>query len=60
MPPGETMTESEREVPAAVLEADVSKAGKHLSTTEVGLGNKPDSFTRVAGDSEEADVPGES
>ena len=54
------MTESEREVPAAVLEADVSKAGKHLSTTEVGLGNKPDSFTRVAGDSEEADVPGES
>ena len=42
------MTKSEREVPAVVLETDVSKAGKHLSTAEVGLGNKPDFFTRVA------------
>ena len=41
------MTESEREVPDAVLKVDVSKAGKHLSAAEVGLGNKPDSFTRV-------------
>ena len=35
---GEAMIVSEREVPAAVLEADISEAGEHLSTAEFGLG----------------------
>ena len=46
----------EREVPAAVLEANISEVSKHLSATEVGLGNEPDSFARVIGESEEPDV----
>ena len=33
----------ESEVPATVLDMDISKAGKHLSVAEVGLGNEPDS-----------------
>ena len=33
----------EREVPAVVLETNISKEGEHLSATEVGLGNEPDS-----------------
>ena len=44
---GEAMIRSEREVPVAILEADISEAGEHLSAAEVGLGNEPDSFTRV-------------
>ena len=40
---GETMIALEREVPATVLEMDISEAGEHLSAIEVGLGNKPDS-----------------
>ena len=52
------MIESEREVPVAVLEEDISEAGEHLSATEVGLGNEPDSSARVTGESEEPDVSG--
>ena len=55
---GEAMIASERDVPAAVLEADISEAGEHLSTIEVGLGNEPDSSIRVTGESEEPDVSG--
>ena len=55
---GEAMIVSEREVLAAVLEEDISEAGKHLSAPKVGLGNEPDSSTRVTGDSEELDVSG--
>ena len=40
--PGEAMIAPEREVPAAVLETDISDAGEHLSASEVGLGNEPD------------------
>ena len=40
---GEAMIASEGEVPAAVLETDISEAGEHLSAAEVGLGNEPDS-----------------
>ena len=50
------MIASEREVPAANLEADISEAGVHLSVVEVGLGNEPDSPVRVTGESEEPDV----
>ena len=57
---GEAMIALEMEVPVAVLEADISKAGEHLSAAEVGLGNEPDSSTRVTGESEEPDVSGES
>ena len=53
---GEAMIASERKVPAAVLEADISKAGEHLSATEVRLGNEPGSFARVTGEREEPDV----
>ena len=49
---GEAMITSEREVPTAVLEADISEAGEHLSTAEVGLSNEPDSSTRVTEESE--------
>ena len=38
--PGEVTNESEREVPAAILETDNSEAGEHLSATEVGSGNE--------------------
>ena len=36
---GEAMIASEREVLAAVLEADISEASEHLSSVEVGLSN---------------------
>ena len=39
---GEAMITPEREVPIAILETDISKAGEHLSTIEVGPGNEPD------------------
>ena len=48
----------EREVPVAVLEADISEVSEHLSTAEFGLGNEPDSSTRVTGESEEPDISG--
>ena len=51
------MIVSEREVPTAVLKVDISEAGKHLYAVEVGLGNEPDSSTRVTGESEKLDVP---
>ena len=54
------MIASEREVPAAVLKADISEAGEHLSAAELGLGNEPDSSARVTGESEEPNVSGES
>ena len=57
---GEAMIGSEREVPAAVLEVDISEAGEHLSAAKVELGNEPDSSARVTKDSEEADVSSES
>ena len=41
---GEAMIAPEREVPNAVLKMDISEAGEHLSASEVGLGNEPDSF----------------
>ena len=52
------MIESDREVLVAVLKVDISKAGEHLPTAEVELGNEPDSFARVTGESEEPDVSG--
>ena len=55
---GEAMIASEREVPATVLEADISEVGEHLSASEVGLGNEPDSSARVIKESEEPDVSG--
>ena len=57
---GEAMIASEREVPAVVLEVNISKVGEHLSTIEVGLGNEPDSFVRVTEESEEPDVSSKS
>ena len=57
---GEARIESEREVPAAVLEIYISKVGEHLSVAEVGLGNEPESSARVTGESEEPDVSGRS
>ena len=53
---GEAMIVLEREVPVAVLEANISETGEHLPTAEVGLGNESDSSTRVTGESEEPDV----
>ena len=38
------MNALEREARDAVLETDNSKAGKHLSATEVRPGNEPDFF----------------
>ena len=35
------MNALEKEAPAAILETDNSEVGEHLSTAEVGLGNKP-------------------
>ena len=52
------MIASEREVLAAVLEADISEAGEHLSAAEVRLFHEYDSSARVTGDSEEPDVSG--
>ena len=40
---GEAMITPKKEVPATVLKIDISEAGEHLSTVEVGLGNVPDS-----------------
>ena len=54
----EAMIMSEREVLAAVLEANISEVGEHLSAAEVGLGNELDSSAREAGESEEPDVFG--
>ena len=54
----ETMIASDREVPVAVLEADISEAGEHLSASEVGLGNELDSSARLIEESEEPDVSG--
>ena len=53
---GEAMIASKREVLAAVLEAEISEAGEHLSTAKVRLGNEPDSSARVTEESEEPDV----
>ena len=55
---GEAMIASERGVPVAVLEVDISEASKHFSASEVALGNESDSSTRVTGKSEELDVSG--
>ena len=55
---GEAMIASEREVPTAILEEDISEAGEYLSTAEVGLYNEPDSFAIVTKESEELDVFG--
>ena len=52
------MIASEREVPIAVLKADISEAGKHLFAAEVRLGNEPNSSARVTRESEEPDVSG--
>ena len=52
------MITSKREVPVVVLRANISKAGEHLSTFEVRLGNDPDYFTIVNGESEEPDDSG--
>ena len=58
VPSSEATIALEREVPTVVLEADTSEAGKNLSASKVGLGNEPDSSTRVIGESEEPDVIG--
>ena len=52
------MIASEREVPAIILEVDISEVGEHLSAAEVGLSNEPDSSTRVTRESEDLDVSG--
>ena len=39
--PDEVTNAPEREAPAAVLETDHSKVGKHLFAAEVGLGIEP-------------------
>ena len=57
---GEAMIALEREVPAVVLKADISKADKHLSVAKVGLGNELDSSVRVTEESEEPGVCGRS
>ena len=49
---------SDREVPAAVLEANISEAGEHLSASKVRLSNEHDSFAIVTGESEVPDVSG--
>ena len=48
----------EKEAPTMVLGTDISEAGEHLSTAEVGLGNEPDFSLGVTGESEEANVSG--
>ena len=48
----------EREAPLAVPRIDISEAGEHLSTAEVGLGNEPDFSLKVTEESEEANVSG--
>ena len=50
---GEVMIASKREVPAAVLEADISDPGEYLPVAKVGLGNEPNSSARVTGESRE-------
>ena len=55
---GVAMIASEREVPAVVLEADISEAREHLSAAEVGLSNAHDSSARVTKESEGLDVYG--
>ena len=55
---GEVMIASEREVPATVLEADISEAGEHLSAAKLGLSNEPDSSSRVTRESEGPNVYG--
>ena len=57
---GEEMIASEREVPVAVLKADISEVSEHISAAEVGLRNEPDSSTKVTVESEEPNVSGES
>ena len=52
------MTVPEREVPAAVLETDISEASKYLPGAEVGSGNESDSSTRITGEIEEPNVSG--
>ena len=42
--PSEAMIAPEREIPATVLEMDISEVGEHLSTTEVGPSHEPDFF----------------
>ena len=54
----EAMIASEREVPIVVLEVDISEVGEHVSATEVGLSNEPDSSTRVTEESEDLSVSG--
>ena len=41
--PGEVANAPKREAPVAMLEMDNSEAGEHLSTTEFGSSNEPDS-----------------
>ena len=53
---GEAMIASEREVLTAVLEADISEVGEHLSAIEVGLSNEHDSSARVTEEHEGHDV----
>ena len=52
------MITSEKEVPVVVLRANISEADKHFFAVEVGIGNEPDSFTRVTEESKELGVSG--
>ena len=54
--PGEETITPEREALVVVPGTDISKAGEHLSTVEVELGNEPDFSLRVTRESEEANV----
>ena len=47
-----------REALVTVLETDNCEAGEHLSTTEVGPGNAPDSSARITEEINEPDVSG--
>ena len=56
--PGEVTNAPKRKALVAVLEMDNSEVVKHLSTTEFGLGNEPDSSTIITGKINEHDVSG--
>ena len=56
--PGEVMIVPKREVPAAVLEADISEVGEYLIGFEVWLGNELDSSARITGEIKEPDASG--
>ena len=57
--PGEVTNASAREALATVFERAKSEVGEHLSATEIGPSNVPDSSARIIGEIDEPDVSGE-